>query len=532
VKRLVLLSGHIGSGKSELATGLVEQYGARHVKTRRLLEATLGGGKASSRESLQAEGERLDRRTSGAWLAEAIARDLAREDSDLVVVDAVRRLEQVDAIRAAFGARVTHIHLTAPPEVLEARFKRRRRAGEPPSYADASADETEAQVETLAPHADIVIDTARSTTEDVRTRAYARLGLFGPRAERLVDVLVGGGYGSEGKGHIAAYLAKEYGLLVRVGGPNAGHSVMWESGPYTHHLLPSGTRTSDAQLLLAPGAVLRVPNLLKEISDCGVEVGRLWIDPQAMIVTDEDREKEKELVAAIGSTGQGTGAATARRIFEGRVTGRSILAEGIPELRPYLRKASDVLDEAYARGTRIFVEGTQGSSLSIYHGAYPYVTSRDTNVAGALSEAGISPTRVRRVVLVMRTYPIRVQSPKGKTSGPMSKEISWAEVARRSGLNVERLRRAERTSTTNRRRRVAEFDWLLLHSAAALNGPTDIALTFADYLAASNQNARRFEQLTSETIQFIEEIESVAGAPVSLISTRFHARSIIDRRDW
>jgi adenylosuccinate synthase len=531
VKRLVLLSGRIGSGKSELGSGLADQYGARRLKTRALLEATLGP-KPSSREALQAEGERLDRRTKGAWLAGAIARDIAREDVDLLVVDAVRRLEQVEAIRAAFGPRVTHVHLTAPAEELERRFKRRGGTGEAASFADASADDTERQVESLAPHADIVIDTATSTIEDVRTRAYARLGLFGPRADRLVDVMVGGGYGSEGKGHIASYLAKEYGLLVRVGGPNAGHSVMWESGPFVHHLLPSGTRTSNAQLLLAPGAVLRVPNLLKEISECGVDVGRLWIDPQAMIVTDDDIEKEKPLVAEIGSTGQGTGAATARRIFEGRATGRSILAEGVPELRPYLRRASDVLDEAYASGTRIFVEGTQGSSLSIYHGSYPYVTSRDTNVAGALSEAGISPTRVRRVVLVVRSYPIRVQSPKGKTSGPMSSEISWAEVARRSGLNVAKLRKAERTSTTKRRRRVAEFDWLMLHSAAALNGPTDIALTFADYVAASNRDARRFEQLTPETIQFVEEIESVAGAPVSLISTRFHARSIIDRRNW
>ncbi len=79
---------------------------------------------------------------------------------------------------------------------------------------------------------------------------------------------------------------------------------------------------------------------------------------------------------------------------------------------------------------------------------------------------------------------------------------------------------------------MAEFDWAQLHSASALNGPTDVALTFADYVAASNQDARRFEQLTNRTIQFIEEIESVAGAPVSLISTRFHARSIIDRRNW
>ena len=114
----------------------------------------------------------------------------------------------------------------------------------------------------------------------------------------------------------------------------------------------------------------------------------------------------------------------------------------------------------------------------------------------------------------------------------MSREIGWAEVARRSGLNATTLRRAERTSTTNRRRRVAEFDWAPLHRAAALNGPTDIALTFTDYTDAANRNARRFEQLSEATIRFIEEVEAVSGASVSLISTRFHTRSVIDRRTW
>jgi adenylosuccinate synthase len=69
-------------------------------------------------------------------------------------------------------------------------------------------------------------------------------------------------------------------------------------------------------------------------------------------------------------------------------------------------------------------------------------------------------------------------------------------------------------------------------SAASLNGPTDIALTFVDYLDPINKDARRFEQLSPATIQFVEEIENVAGAPVSLISTRFDFRSILDRRSW
>jgi adenylosuccinate synthase len=105
-------------------------------------------------------------------------------------------------------------------------------------------------------------------------------------------------------------------------------------------------------------------------------------------------------------------------------------------------------------------------------------------------------------------------------------------VAERSGIALEELQNLERTSTTGRKRRVGEFEWQLLRRAASLNGPTDIAVTFADYLDAANTQARRFEQLTPETIRFTEEIEKVAGAPVSLISTRFHWRSIIDRRAW
>jgi adenylosuccinate synthase len=79
---------------------------------------------------------------------------------------------------------------------------------------------------------------------------------------------------------------------------------------------------------------------------------------------------------------------------------------------------------------------------------------------------------------------------------------------------------------------VAEFSWRLLRQSASLNGPTDIALSFADQLSVRNVKARRFEQLTADTIRFVEEIECVAGAPVSLITTRFHYRSIIDRRAW
>ena len=167
-------------------------------------------------------------------------------------------------------------------------------------------------------------------------------------------------------------------------------------------------------------------------------------------------------------------------------------------------------------------------------GIYPHVTSRDTNVAGCLAEAGISPTRVRRILLVVRSYPIRVANPSddNSSSGYMKKEISFDEIADRSGLCAKDLRQAEKTSTTGRDRRVSEFDWELFRRSCALNAPTDIVLTFADYIDAKNQEAHRFDQLTHETIQFVEELERVANAPVSLISTRFGVRGVIDRRDW
>ncbi len=112
------------------------------------------------------------------------------------------------------------------------------------------------------------------------------------------------------------------------------------------------------------------------------------------------------------------------------------------------------------------------------------------------------------------------------------REISWQMISDRSGIPVEQLIKDEVTSTTKRDRRVAEFDWEEFRKAVTLNGPSDIALTFCDYISRNNENAYRFEQLTGATIRFVEDMEKVSGAPVSLISTRFGDRSIIDRRAW
>jgi len=530
-QKIILISGPVCSGKTKLANNLKVKFDAHVVKTVEILSRR-GGIPLGDRLALQKEGEYQDKETEGRWVLDELSQVVrVTPQNATFVVDSVRIAEQIRHIRAAYSP-VTHIHLTAPPEELRKRYKRRYRGkGDIPSYDKVRENTTEQNIESLKSIADVVIDTIRCKEGDILVRAASRISLYGQNITGYVDVIVGGQYGSEGKGQIAAYLAKEYDLYVRVGGPNAGHTVFEDPVPYIHHQLPSATRRCTAHLLLGPGMVINVEKLLSEISDCEVEFDRLSIDPQAMVISEEDIETENGVKESIGSTRQGVGKATARRITE-RGSESIKLAKDIPELKPFIRPAIDILTKVFARNGKVLLEGTQGTNLSLYHGEYPYVTSRDTTVSGCLAESGISPARVRRVVMVCRTYPIRVENPEESTSGPMGIEINWDEISRRSGIALPKLLENEITSTTKRKRRVCEFDWELLRKAAFLNTPTDIALTFTDYLSINNRRAMRYEQLTQETINFIEEIEHVANARVSLIGTGFNSRSIIDRRDW
>ena len=526
---IILISGPIAAGKSALSYGLENRFNMDLLSTRTTIIEKLGKGKEAGRKYLQNAGERLDRRTKGRWVLEKLNGWLYdKAQSASAVVDSVRTLNQIDAIRDAYGSVVKHIHLTAPPDVLRKRYNGKHINA--PNYDEVSLNRTERDVGNLEASADVVIDTNRCTKEDVLIRAASHLGLYGKANCGYVDVIVGGQYGSEGKGQIAHYLGNEYDLLVRVGGPNAGHKVYETPEPYTHHHLPSGTRKSNARLLIGAGAVINVDNLLREIAECYIDAERLRIDKNAMVILKKDVDEERRLKATIGSTGQGVGAATARRIMKRNE--QTKLAGNVPELRPYVCTGLEVIRDVLQHNGSVCLEGTQGTGLSLYHGRYPHVTSRDTTVSGCIAEAGIAPSKVRRVVMVCRTYPIRVADPSEGTSGYMSLEISLEEISRRSGLNLEDIEQTERTSTTNRERRIAEFDWDLLHTASILNHPTDIALSFVDYLSAENGNARRFEQLKADTINFIQEVERVSGARVSLIATGFNPRSIIDRRSW
>lgn len=537
--KIIALSGPVCSGKTVLAKRLQEGLGAEIVSTKDLIAASLSST-PTTRAEFQAGGDLLDKRDGGKWLANALAQRLSTSDpaSSFLVLDSVRIPEQLAELRARFGAMLTHIHLTASISQLEVRYKARSsNMGEFADYQEMRENSaTERNVERLSSLADVVIETDKCTDDDLFTRVSARLGVRPGTATACVDVIVGGQYGSEGKGNIVHYLAREYDVLVRVGGPNAGHKVLTgDSSSYTFHQLPSGAiANKKAKLVIGAGAVVRLSTLLKEISDLDVSPGRFLIDGQAMMIGDDDIAWEAaEIKEAIGSTASGAGHATARKILSRDPARLPVLARDIPSLKSYVGDTVEFFAECIAKRKRIMLEGTQGTSLSLHHGTYPHVTSRSTTAPGCLAEAGLSAQHVRKVVMVCRTLPIRVgNTDSGKTSGLMQQEISLEEVSRRSGISLDELQKKERTSTTNRGRRIAEFDWSQFRRSIILNGPTDIALTFVDYLNVGNRNAYRYEQLDPATLRFIEELEKVGGLPVSLISTAFSHRNIIDRRAW
>lgn len=525
---LVVLSGPVASGKSTLARDLSTLESAEHLSTSSLISAT------ADRELRRTELQALGLTTGfqdGAWLVRAVSQVASRSPAgSVIVVHAVRTLDQVRQLRrAASGAwRMLHVHLRCDDQQLALRHHARRGEAEG-SWDEVMRSPVEATAQLLESEADVVIDTTRTTPTDVAARVATRVGRGRKYRGEYVDVLVGGQWGSEGKGNLSYYIAPEYDLLVRVGAPNAGHKVCSADGHvYTHRQLPSGTRATSAPLLLGAGAVIDIRILMREIAECSVPPERLAIAPNALVIEDADIEHETSLKSAIGSTGTGGGAASARRIGQRGAPGGVRMAKDAPELSAFVRDADRMLEEAQRRGGRVFIEGTQGTGLSILHGSYPHVTSRDTTVGTLLAEVGVSPQLLRRVIVAFRAYPIRV----GGRSGPMGREITWHTVAQRSGLPAEELSQAELGSVSGNPRRVAEFSWAQLRRSARLNGATDLALTFADYIDARNRGARRFEQLSRETIEFVSEMETVAAARVSLISAGFDGHSPIDRRLW
>jgi adenylosuccinate synthase len=334
-----------------------------------------------------------------------------------------------------------------------------------------------------------------------------------------VSVVIGGQYGSEGKGKVAQHLARDRqaAAVVRVGGSNSGHTgVRPDGAPEVLRHLPTAALDSDSMCLLAAGSYIDPDVLLAEIDRTGIAPERLLIDEKAFLIAPEDREAEmaSDLGDRIGSTCSGTGAAVQRRIAR---RSSEDLAEASRDLRPYLGDVSAYLRDCLTHDRHVVIEGTQGFGLSLHHAPYfPKATSRDTTAAAALAEAGLSPLDVADVILVLRAFPIRVAG----DSGPFAaEEIDWATIATEGGHAEDLI---EHTSVTQRPRRVARFEPEIVRRAILVNQPSIIVLNHVDHVDAGAQvgtltaRSRSFVGTVAEQIE--RPIDFVGLGPNSLLS--------------
>lgn len=299
-----------------------------------------------------------------------------------------------------------------------------------------------------------------------------------------MTVLVGGQYGSEGKGAIAAHVADRYGVHVRVGSPNAGHTIYWKDERHVMQTIPCGWINPDAKIVIGRGALVNMRLLMQELEHIEQYYphfrDRLYIDTQAGVLDERFHEQEGgtegEMHRRIGSTGEGVGPARMARIARDPSEFRLVrdVAEEYGIEKSLCENTPLLISSLQDGGTDVLIEGTQGSGLSLYHSCWPYCTSVDTNAAGIIAEVGVAPARVTDVLMVCRTYPIRVAG----NSGPMRDEITWEELSDRIGRDLV----PERTTVTHKVRRVAEWDDSLFRRSCMMNEPTEIALTFCDYV--------------------------------------------------
>lgn len=302
-----------------------------------------------------------------------------------------------------------------------------------------------------------------------------------------LTVVIGGQYGSEGKGAIVARIANDYDVHVRVGSPNAGHTIYWNGEKHVMQSIPCGWINPNALIMIGRGALLNMKQFMKELVHIMQYypkfMERLIIDPEAGILDEKFHQQEGgtegEMHKRIGSTGEGVGPARVARINRDPNQFRQFkdVAQEYGLEKCMIVDTPTQLAILQDAGKNILIEGTQGSGLSLLHSYWPYCTSIDTNAAGIISEVGIAPSRVTDVLMVVRTYPIRVAG----NSGPMMNEITWEELNNRMGKSIL----PEKTTVTKKVRRIAEWDPLLFDRSCTLNEPTQIALTFADYVDSS-----------------------------------------------
>jgi adenylosuccinate synthase len=407
-------------------------------------------------------------------------------------------------------------------------------------------------------------------------------------------VIVGAQWGDEGKGKATDLLGSRVDYVVKFnGGNNAGHTVVIGDQKYALHLLPSGILTPGCTPVIGNGVVVDLAVLFEELEALtarGVDVDALRVSANAHVIADYNRSLDKVTERFLGSrrigtTGRGIGPTYAdkmnrigiriqdlfdEKILTQKVEGtldlknqvltkiynrRAVTVEATVDelmsyadrLKPMVADTGLLLNEALDRGETVLLEAGQATLLDVDHGTYPFVTSSSATAGGACTGSGIPPTRIDRVIAIVKAYTTRV----GEGPFPTELHDDFGENLRKVGM--------EYGTTTGRPRRCGWFDTVIARYAARVNGVTDFVLTKLDVLTGLEKvpvcvaydvngvrhdempvnqtdvhhavpiyeelpgwwedisGARSFADLPSNAQKYVEAVEELSGARISAI---------------
>ncbi|GGN80724.1 adenylosuccinate synthetase [Actinoplanes lobatus] len=421
-----------------------------------------------------------------------------------------------------------------------------------------------------------------------------------------VIVLVGAQWGDEGKGKATDLLGDRLDYVVKFnGGNNAGHTVVIDGEKYALHLLPSGILSPNVVPVIGNGVVVDLNVLFQEIDGLearGIDTSRLRISANAHVIASYNRTLDKVTERFLGSrrigtTGRGIGPTYADKMnrigirvqdlfdesilrqkvtaalgFKNQVlskiynrTGAKVddvvreLLSYVDRLRPYVADTALELSEAIDAGKVVLCEAGQATLLDVDHGTYPFVTSSNATSGGACTGSGIPPTRIDRVVAVLKAFTSRV----GEGPFPTELHDKWGDYLREVGH--------EYGTTTGRPRRIGWLDLVIGRYAQRINGVTDFAMTKLDNYDGLDEipvcvayevngvrhdempvnqtdfhhakpifetlpgwkqditGCRKFEDLPQEAQDFVEFVEQRIGARISIVGVGPGREAVIER---
>lgn len=354
-----------------------------------------------------------------------------------------------------------------------------------------------------------------------------------------VTIVLDGQAGSCGKGKICGYIAQKDNFEISTNNwsSNAGHTYVDDEGNkiIVSHL-PMAIINKNTKLCINAGAIITPEILESELVKYRDIIGKrkIYIHPRAMIIKEKHRKEEKSKIRS-GSTFKGCGSALSEKAM--RLPGVELIKDYYINFSDYAKSKIEITDTSIILNQsqkNILLEGAQGADLDINYGLdYPNVTSRQCNSSQLIADAGLSPFKVKDIIMVIRPYPIRISNKtnlgidiySGDYAG--SKEITWSEIKKRCNADIDL---EEYTTVTKKTRRVFEMNWDRLKYNVMINNPTQIALNFAQYIDWDAYKCADYKKLSNKVKEFINKIENNTNIPVTMIGTGERNCDIIDLR--